>query len=215
MKRLFEAEDEGEISREEREQLAKDYENEMMEIEEELNKAELIVSLNELEAIRTNIIKQFETTLSDTQQKHAKKGARKARKILVLSGSCASVTGKQIEWASTHGFACIRIDPAKLFTPASQKEESARVFEKSISKLNEGKSVIIYSAMGPEDTNISKTQKFRVWTSKISRRDYLQRIENVHADMLNALTDSEILTKHIHHNTKTNISVRASVKSLF
>ena len=69
MKRLFEAEDEGEISREEREQLAKDYENEMMEIEEELNKAELIVSLNELEAIRTNIIKQFETTLSDTQQK--------------------------------------------------------------------------------------------------------------------------------------------------
>lgn len=69
MKRLFEAEDEGEISREEREQLAKDYENEMMEIEEELNKAELIVSLNELEEIRTNIINQFETTLSDTQQK--------------------------------------------------------------------------------------------------------------------------------------------------
>jgi DNA-binding ferritin-like protein (Dps family) len=69
MKRLFEAEDDGEISREEREQLAKDYEIEMKQIEDELNKSELIVNLNELEEIRLNIIKQFETTLSDTQQK--------------------------------------------------------------------------------------------------------------------------------------------------
>jgi RecA/RadA recombinase len=69
MKRLFEAEDEGEISREEREQLAKDYEVEMKQIEDDLNKAELIVNLNELEEIRLSIIKQFETTLSDTQQK--------------------------------------------------------------------------------------------------------------------------------------------------
>lgn len=69
MKRLFEAEDDGEISKEEREQLAKDYEIEMKQIENELNKSELIVNLNELEDIRSNIIKQFETTLTDTQQK--------------------------------------------------------------------------------------------------------------------------------------------------
>ena len=34
-----------------------------------MNKAELIVSLNELEAIRSNIIQQFQETLSDTQSK--------------------------------------------------------------------------------------------------------------------------------------------------
>jgi hypothetical protein len=69
MKRLFEAEDEGEISKGEREQLAKDYEDEMKQIEDSLNQAELIISLNELEEIRRNVIKQYETTLNDTRQK--------------------------------------------------------------------------------------------------------------------------------------------------
>jgi len=69
MKRLFEAEDNGEISREERERLSRDYEAEMSQITEELNRAELIVSLNELEEIRTDLIKQFQETLADTQSK--------------------------------------------------------------------------------------------------------------------------------------------------
>ncbi|MBN2334475.1 hypothetical protein JXL21_02875 [Candidatus Bathyarchaeota archaeon] len=69
MKRLFEAEDNNEISRDERERLGKDYESEMNQVTEALNKAELIVSLNELEEIRTDIIKQFQETLANTQQK--------------------------------------------------------------------------------------------------------------------------------------------------
>lgn len=69
MKRLFEAEDEGEISREERERLASNYDTEMKSVSEELRKAELIVSLNELEEIRSSIIDQFQDTLNDTQIK--------------------------------------------------------------------------------------------------------------------------------------------------
>jgi len=69
MKRLFEAEDEGEITRSERIRLAKDYEQEMKEVQEELKRSELIVSLNELESIREDIIKKFESTLSSTQKR--------------------------------------------------------------------------------------------------------------------------------------------------
>lgn len=69
MKRLFEAEDEGEINKMERERLGKNYEVEMQKVTEELNKAELIVSLNELEVIRSDIVKQFQETLTDTQSK--------------------------------------------------------------------------------------------------------------------------------------------------
>lgn len=69
MKRLFEAEDNGEISREERERLGKGYEVEMNQVTEELNRAELIVSLSELEEIRTDLVKQFQETLADTQSK--------------------------------------------------------------------------------------------------------------------------------------------------
>jgi len=67
MKRLFEAEDNGEINRDERERLSKNYEAEMQQVTELLNKAELIVSLNELEEIRSTIIEQFQQTLTDTQ----------------------------------------------------------------------------------------------------------------------------------------------------
>ena len=67
MKRLFEAEDNGEISRDERERLSKNYESEIKQVSEQLNNAELIVSLNELEEIRTNIIDQFQQTLAETQ----------------------------------------------------------------------------------------------------------------------------------------------------
>jgi len=69
MKRLFEAEDNGEISREERERLGKGYEAEMNQVTEELNRAELIVSLSELEEIRTDLVRQFQETLADTQSK--------------------------------------------------------------------------------------------------------------------------------------------------
>ncbi|HEX9913300.1 MAG TPA: hypothetical protein VGB32_00120 [Candidatus Bathyarchaeia archaeon] len=69
LKRLFEAEDNSEITRDERERLGKNYDSEMSGVTEELNKAELIVSLNELEEIRTSIIQQFQETLADTQTK--------------------------------------------------------------------------------------------------------------------------------------------------
>jgi hypothetical protein len=69
MKRLFEAEDEGQISKSERERLSKNYETEIQKVTEDLNRAELIVSLNELEEIRSSIIQEFQSTLDDTQRK--------------------------------------------------------------------------------------------------------------------------------------------------
>ena len=69
MKRLFEAEDDGEITKEERISLSTEYEKEIKEVQEELKKSELIVSLSELESIREDIIKKFESTLNTTQQK--------------------------------------------------------------------------------------------------------------------------------------------------
>jgi len=69
LRRLFEAEDNGEITREERLLLSKGYEAEMKGIGDELKRSEMIVSLNELESIREDIVKKFEATLSSTQQR--------------------------------------------------------------------------------------------------------------------------------------------------
>jgi hypothetical protein len=67
LKRLFEAEDEGEITREERLSLSSGYESDLKSVSEELQRAELVVSLNELETIRDDILKKFEETLNSTQ----------------------------------------------------------------------------------------------------------------------------------------------------
>jgi flagellar basal body-associated protein FliL len=69
LRRLFEAEDEGEISREERVRLGKVYEDEMNQIAEDLKKSEMLVSLAELESIREEIVKKFEESMSQTQSR--------------------------------------------------------------------------------------------------------------------------------------------------
>ena len=69
LKRLFEAEDEGEITREERVRLSKGYEAELKQLSEDLKQSELVVTLHELESIRDDILKKFEETLSNTQAK--------------------------------------------------------------------------------------------------------------------------------------------------
>jgi flagellar basal body-associated protein FliL len=69
LRRLFEAEDEGEISRDERIRLSKNYENEMKQIADELKRSEMLVSLAELESIREEIVKKFEESLSQTQSR--------------------------------------------------------------------------------------------------------------------------------------------------
>jgi intein/homing endonuclease len=67
LRRLFEAEDEGEVSREERVRLGKSYEDEMKQIADDLKRSEMLVSLAELESIREEIVKKFEDSLTQTQ----------------------------------------------------------------------------------------------------------------------------------------------------
>jgi hypothetical protein len=69
LKRLFEAEDDGEITADERASLSRGYESELRRANEELEQAELVVSLHELEAIKEDIVKKFEATLNSTQSR--------------------------------------------------------------------------------------------------------------------------------------------------
>jgi GTPase involved in cell partitioning and DNA repair len=69
LKRLFEAEDEAEITRDERVSLSRSYESELKNLSEELKQSELIVTLNELESIRDDILQKFEATLNSTQSR--------------------------------------------------------------------------------------------------------------------------------------------------
>jgi 3-oxoisoapionate kinase len=80
------------------------------------------------------------------------------KQIIAISGSCAPTTGRQIEYALRNGFEDIKIDTRMLVNSANQKQEEKRIIDKSIRALEMGKSIVIYSAIGPEDPIITATR---------------------------------------------------------
>jgi uncharacterized protein YgbK (DUF1537 family) len=60
---------------------------------------------------------------------------RSSDRLIVISGSCSPVTEEQIRWATAHGFAGFRMGA----------ENGA------LGALADGRSVVIYSALGPRD----------------------------------------------------------------
>ena len=68
------------------------------------------------------------------------------------------MTAEQIEWASHHGFNCIRA-PAQEFVNAGTAESARRaLFERAMKSLAAGESPLIYSASGPDDPSIGATK---------------------------------------------------------
>lgn len=69
--------------------------------------------------------------------------------IAVVSGSCSEVTARQIRYAEKNGFRAIAIDVVKLIDQRTHAETMRRALEDAIGVLNQGESVIVYTAMGP------------------------------------------------------------------
>jgi len=79
--------------------------------------------------------------------------------LFVLSGSCATVTGKQIRWAIDNGFVDIEVQPQKLLGPVDKPIEQERVTEASLSALRAGSSVIVHTATGTGDSRIDMVRE--------------------------------------------------------
>jgi uncharacterized protein YgbK (DUF1537 family) len=62
--------------------------------------------------------------------------------MIVLSGSCSPVTEGQIRWALGHGYAGVRIDV---------RGDRGGALDESLKALGSGRSVVLYTALGPED----------------------------------------------------------------
>jgi len=75
--------------------------------------------------------------------------------ILVLSGSCATVTGEQILWAKNNGFHDYPIYPHNLLDSARRSSEREHIVASAINMLDEGNSVILHTAIGPADERIA------------------------------------------------------------
>lgn len=78
--------------------------------------------------------------------------------LLVLSGSASPMTARQIEWASQHGFDVIRAPTQELIQADAAPDAAHALLQRALQSLAAGKSVVIYSAAGPDDPSIEATR---------------------------------------------------------
>lgn len=71
-----------------------------------------------------------------------------AERIAVVSGSCSPTTERQIRHSLTDGFDGIEVDPVELVSEASQLA-IARATASGRASLQAGRSIILYTALGP------------------------------------------------------------------
>lgn len=84
-------------------------------------------------------------------------GAGAVNQMVVVSGSCAPVTDRQIAWGVERGFAEVALDAARLFQGAEAEPEILRAKESALRFMEAGRSVVIHTARGPQDPRIAAT----------------------------------------------------------
>ena len=81
------------------------------------------------------------------------------KQLLVVSGSASPMTATQIQWASEHGFDCVRAPTEALCRPQTGDSTARSLFERALAAFSAGKSVVVYTASGPDDPSIRSTRE--------------------------------------------------------
>jgi uncharacterized protein YgbK (DUF1537 family) len=81
------------------------------------------------------------------------------KQLLVVSGSASPMTAQQIEWAGQHGFDCLRAPTEDFCRPQTAESTSRALFERALGALSGGRSVVVYTAAGPDDPSIRATRE--------------------------------------------------------
>jgi uncharacterized protein YgbK (DUF1537 family) len=87
--------------------------------------------------------------------------------IVAISGSASPWTASQIQWALENGFQGIQMDSTCLIDERTQEAERSRLVDQAVQFISNGQSVLLYSALGPDDPKISST-KNQIKTSGLS-----------------------------------------------
>lgn len=80
-------------------------------------------------------------------------------RIVAISGSASPWTASQINWALSHRFEGIQMDSVQLVDEKTQAAERNRLVDQAVDVISKDQSVLLYSAMGPDDPKIVSTKE--------------------------------------------------------
>jgi uncharacterized protein YgbK (DUF1537 family) len=80
------------------------------------------------------------------------------KQLLVMSGSASPMTAQQIAWAAAHGFDAIRAPAEDMVQSSRASAAYERLLGQALAGLAAGKSIVVYSAAGPDDPSIGATR---------------------------------------------------------
>lgn len=84
---------------------------------------------------------------------------RPAEPLLVVSGSCSPVTEKQISYSLDHNFYGIKVQSSDLINPETRADTCQRIIREASEQVEKGIDVVIYTALGPDDSSIEITKE--------------------------------------------------------
>jgi 3-oxoisoapionate kinase len=84
--------------------------------------------------------------------------AEPVEQLVVLSGSCSEVTGRQVAWAAANEFEPIALDTPALLGPEADAalDAAAATLDRA---LDEGRSVLVHTAIGPGDPRVAAVRE--------------------------------------------------------
>ena len=81
-------------------------------------------------------------------------GFAPVERLLVVSGSASALSAAQIDHAIRSGFASVPVDAAALVAHGDWQQAASALAAQTVGLLNEGRSVILHTARGPDDPRI-------------------------------------------------------------
>jgi len=97
-------------------------------------------------------------------------GLPAVERAVVVSGSCSPVTGRQIEWSATRGFAEVPLDTAALLRMTNLDADLDRLPSDVRTHLNAGQSVIVHTSRGPQDPRLVARQNLAASPDETAER---------------------------------------------
>ncbi|WP_067936906.1 four-carbon acid sugar kinase family protein [Alicyclobacillus kakegawensis] len=107
----------------------------------------------------SSVRRSCEADLPTDGKRPAHKKIKKVNQLLVVSGSCSPVTQKQLQWAMDHGFEGIHLSLREVMDSNRGEAATKRLVARASEILKCGKSLVIYTALGPDDPTIKENQQ--------------------------------------------------------